>query len=62
MDYDGTNDGQSKEKKGMERYGDFMIGLIGFSDIKEIEKREGTKKKEAKEKYFCRLKRRINRF
>jgi hypothetical protein len=54
MGYDGTNDGQSKEKKGMERYGDFMVGSISFSDSKEIKKREGTKEKEAKVKCFCR--------
>jgi hypothetical protein len=50
MGYDGINDGQSKEKKGIERYGDFMIGSIGFNDSKGIEKKEGTKEKEAKEK------------
>jgi hypothetical protein len=54
MGYDGTNDGQSKEKKGIERYRDFMMGSIGVNDSKEIEKREGTKEKEAKEKCFCR--------
>jgi len=54
MGFDGTNDGQSKEKKGMERYGDFMIGFIGFNELKEIEKIEGTNEKEAKEKKNCR--------
>jgi len=45
MCYDGTNDGQSKEKKGIKRYRDFMIGSVGFSDSNEIEKKEGTKEK-----------------
>jgi hypothetical protein len=46
----------SKNILGHDRYGDFMIGSIGFNDSKEINKREGTKEKEAKEKCFCRLK------
>jgi hypothetical protein len=52
MGFDGINDGQSKEKKGMERYGEFMISFIGFNESKKIEKIEGTKEKEAKENVF----------
>ncbi len=36
MNFDGIGDGESKGKKGMEKYGGFMTGSIGFSDYKGI--------------------------
>jgi hypothetical protein len=62
MGFDGINDGQSKEKKGMERYGDFMIGFIGFNESKEIERIKEQRKKRPKKNVFVDKKRGINRF
>jgi hypothetical protein len=36
----------------MERYGDFMIGSIDFSDSKEIEKKRRNKGKRSQKKKF----------